>query len=70
MAPFLLPGTPMYTLALERLINRPEYAAVRTVEPPVAVRPITETMYWHPVFKHDPAHRWLRERLSTLAVDL
>ena len=67
MAPFLLPGTPMFTLALERLISRPEYATVRSLEPPVPLRPITETMYWHPVFEHDPAHLWLRERLSTLA---
>jgi DNA-binding transcriptional LysR family regulator len=67
MAPFLLPGTPMFTLALERLLTRLEYAAVRTLEAPVPLLPITETMYWNPVFEHDPAHRWLRERLSALA---
>jgi|tagenome__1003787_1003787.scaffolds.fasta_scaffold20712921_2 DNA-binding transcriptional LysR family regulator len=70
MAPFLLPGTPMYTLALQRLVDRPEYAAVRTADPPVPIRPITETMYWHPGFEHDPAHRWLRERLSALASEV
>lgn len=70
MAPFLLPGTPMFTLALERLVARPDYAAIRTVDPPVPLRPITETMYWHPVFEHDPAHGWLRERLSMLATAL
>src|SRR3712207_9087991 len=56
--------TEIYTLSLHDALP----ISVRTVEPPVTVRPITETMYWHPVFEHDPAHRWLRERLSTLAM--
>jgi len=70
MAPFLLPCPPLFTLALKRLMSRPEYAGVRTLEPPVELRPITETMYWHPTFNSDPAHRWFRERLSLLAGEL
>ncbi|MGY1812343.1 LysR family transcriptional regulator [Blastococcus sp. SYSU D00820] len=70
MAPLLLPGTPMLAFVHERLTTRREYEEVRVLEPPVPLEPITETMYWHPVFDRDPGHRWLRERLIALADDL
>ncbi len=70
MAPLLLPGTPMLSFVHERLTTRPEFEGIRLLEPPVPLEPITETMYWHPVFERDPGHRWLRERLTTLAENL
>jgi LysR family nod box-dependent transcriptional activator len=70
MAPLLVPGTPMLAYVHERLTTRPEFEVLRVFESPVPLLPITETMYWHPVFERDPGHRWLRERLSSLADNL
>lgn len=70
MAPLLVPGTPLLAFVHERLTVRPEFAVLRVFEPPVPLLPITETMYWHRSFDRDPGHRWLRERLRSLAENL
>ena len=68
LAPFLLAGTDMITLVLERLGRRLQDAAgIRLVEPPVPLQTITETMYWHPRRADDPGHRWLREQVTQAA---
>jgi DNA-binding transcriptional LysR family regulator len=71
LAPFLLAGTDMVTLVLERLGRKLEVAAgIRLVEPPVLLQTITETMYWHPRRADDPSHRWLREQVRRTAQEL
>ncbi len=71
LAPFLLSGTDMITLVLERLGRRLQDAAgIRLVEPPIPLQSITETMYWHPRRGDDPSHRWLRSQLLAASRDL
>jgi DNA-binding transcriptional LysR family regulator len=68
---FLLRGTRLVTFLQERLARELRAAAaVRIVEPPVALAPLVERMSWHPRATNDPAHRWLRERIATLAASL
>ena len=72
LVPWLLPGTSLFAFAHERLVTA---AAVRdqlrVVECEMPLPVLTETMFWHPIFHdHDPAHRWLRERIAELAQDL
>jgi DNA-binding transcriptional LysR family regulator len=67
-APHLLRGTPLVTLMLERVAQ--EIAArahLKILEPPIpGLRPITEIMIWTNRTDLDPAHQWLRQRLSDL----
>lgn len=69
--PLLLPGTRLMTPLPERLGR---YLAarigVRLLEPPVAFSPLREAMFWSPRADADPAHQWLRARLSTAAAQL
>lgn len=71
LVPAMLPGTPMVAFVHERLLQAsPLRQELRVLDPPVALRPLVESMYWHPVFHSDPAHRWLRDRLAALAAGL
>ncbi len=36
---------------------------------PVAIAPITVSLFWHPRADADPAHRWLRECVLDLCAD-
>jgi DNA-binding transcriptional LysR family regulator len=68
LVPFLLAGTPLVSLILERTVGRLAAATtIRTLEPPMALPDIHEAMFWHPRHTTDPGHRWLRERLAALA---
>lgn len=68
LAPLLLQGTDLVALVLERVIPLLQRMADITVlEPPVAIPPIVQTMWWSPVRTADPAHRWVRERLAAIA---
>jgi hypothetical protein len=31
------------------------------------LKPITQTLFWHPRRTNDPAHRWLREQIVEAA---
>ena len=71
LVPFLLPGTPLFGFVHERLVRAPsQRRELKVLESPIPINPITETMYWHPVFHRDPAHHWLREYIATLAGNL
>jgi DNA-binding transcriptional LysR family regulator len=71
LVPFLLKGTPMVSLILERAASRlGSVAGVCTFKPPVSLPDIHEAMYWHPRHTADPGHRWLRERLQAIAAEL
>lgn len=71
LVPLMLPGTSLFTFVQERLVTAtPVRGDLRVLEPPVPLRPIVETMYWHPVFHNDPAHHWLRECVATLAANI
>jgi DNA-binding transcriptional LysR family regulator len=65
-APYLLRGTPLVTVMLERVAHQiADRAHLKILAPPVPdLRPITEVMIWTRRTDLDPAHRWLRRRLS------
>lgn len=68
LVPFLLEGTEMVSLILERAAQRLSgLTSVRTFRPPVELPEIYEAMYWHPRHTADPGHRWLRDRLQAIA---
>jgi DNA-binding transcriptional LysR family regulator len=71
LAPFLLAGTRLVTLLYEKLGQRvAEQAGIRLLEPPVELRPVTETLYWDPRNTEDAGQRWLRERIRAHAQSL
>lgn len=71
LVPWLLPGTSLFAFVHERLLRTTSVRReLRVVDCDIPLRPIVETMYWHPVFHDDPAHNWLRECVVTLAANL
>lgn len=62
LLPFLLRGTDLIGLLPERLAKHVETMAdIRLLEPPHAVRPLTQTLCWNPRRSKDPSHQWVRE---------
>jgi LysR family transcriptional regulator, nod-box dependent transcriptional activator len=71
LAPFLLQGTDLVTLVPERAASHlRRTAAVRLLEPPLYLPPITEMLWWNPRHTADPAHTWLRARIAEIAAEL
>lgn len=71
IAPFMLSGTGFIAMLHERLAQTVrEIARIVVYEPPVPLRPITQTLFWHPRRTDDPAHRWLRNLLISVAQDV
>jgi DNA-binding transcriptional LysR family regulator len=73
LAPFLLPGAHLLTMIHERLgrLMRDELGlAVRLLEPPVPLHPITEVMLWTSRHTNDAGLEWLRQQMHALASDL
>ena len=71
LVPFLLQGTQLVSLILERAAKRlAQTTHIKTLEPPFELPDIHERMYWHPRHTTDSGHRWLRERLKTVAAAL
>lgn len=68
MAPFLLPGTRMYTIIQRRLATllMPE-AHFKVLQPPIPIAAIHELMIWSPRRGADAGHVWLREQLQITA---
>jgi DNA-binding transcriptional LysR family regulator len=70
-APFLLEGTELVTVVPERAVPcLRRTAAIRVVEPPVALPAITEMLWWHPRHSANPAHAWIRARIAEIAAEL
>jgi LysR family transcriptional regulator, nod-box dependent transcriptional activator len=71
LVPFLLEGTLMVSLMLERAVRRlSSVTKVRILKPPLKLPDIHEALNWHPRHTADPGHRWLRERLQAIAFEL
>ncbi|MGH3391594.1 MAG: LysR substrate-binding domain-containing protein [Actinomadura sp.] len=71
LAPAVLQGTDLVTLVLERavpLLRRT--AAIRLLEPPLELPPITQTLWWSPHRTTDPALAWVRAKIGEVAADL
>lgn len=68
VAPFLVTGTRLASIVLERLaLQLAEAANLRIVQCPLALRTIHELLYWNPRQTDDPAHQWLRSRITDFA---
>ncbi|MGH3151766.1 MAG: LysR family transcriptional regulator [Streptosporangiaceae bacterium] len=71
LAPFLLQGTDLVAVVPERAAaHLRRTAAVRFLEPPLPLPPITEMLWWNPRHTMDPAHAWLRARIAEIAAEL
>jgi DNA-binding transcriptional LysR family regulator len=68
-APFLIEGTPLISLVLEREVKAfGSSPNICLFEPPFALPDIHEAMYRHPRHTTDLAHHWLRDRLHQIAI--
>ena len=69
--PFLVAGTRRVALLQEQLARRLAGAAgVRVVPCPFEVVPLAEAFWWHPMYRNDPAHTWLRRLLAEAGREL
>jgi DNA-binding transcriptional LysR family regulator len=68
VAPFLLPGTRMFTIIQRRLADllMPE-AHFKVLQLPIPIASIHEQMIWSPRRGADAGHAWLREQLQITA---
>jgi DNA-binding transcriptional LysR family regulator len=70
LLPFLLESTPYVILTYERLARRlVDVADIRLLEPPFDLPPMPLAMYWPPQNSSDPAHRWLRDKITETCSD-
>lgn len=68
MAPFMLAGTRLASITLERLaVQLADVAGLRILECPLPLRSVTEILYWDARRTEDPAHRWLRQCITTFS---
>lgn len=71
LVPFLLRGTEMVSLVLERGVTAfGDGAEVDLRKSPVPLPKLVETMYWNPRTDSDPAHCWLRSIVERVARSL
>jgi LysR family nod box-dependent transcriptional activator len=71
LVPFLIQGTQLVSLVLERAAKRLAHTThIKTLEPPFDLPDIHERMYWRPRHTTDSGHQWLRERLQSVAATL
>ncbi|TXR57242.1 LysR family transcriptional regulator [Quadrisphaera setariae] len=69
--PALVAGSGRIGLLQRRLAARlPAGSGVRVLEPPVALSPLVEAMWWHPAFTRDVEHTWLRHLVRRAARSL
>ena len=66
--PGLVAGTGRVALMQRRLADRvPAGSGVRVLPCPFEAAPLVEAFWWHPMYEHDPEHRYLRDLLSRVA---
>jgi DNA-binding transcriptional LysR family regulator len=71
LQPLVLTGTRMMAVMPERLGRYfAGQAGIRLLDPPYPLDPLLLAMFWAPRAGHDPAHRWLRERVLQAAAEL
>jgi len=71
LLPFFLPGTRFVALVPERTGARlAEFANIRLLEAPFQNEPVRIFLSWHPRSSEDPAHRWLRTKISKISSEL
>ncbi|WP_099042450.1 LysR family transcriptional regulator [Mycobacterium neglectum] len=68
LVPELIRGTQLFGFVQRRLLRQSHVGEdLRTLNTPLQIDPIVQHLYWHPVMERDPAHHWLRERITAAA---
>jgi DNA-binding transcriptional LysR family regulator len=63
-----LPGTHLVATLNKRLVDGyADNQALAVVAAPVELEPFQYFMFWHPRLDHDPAQRWLRDTIHSVA---
>ncbi|CAN7258908.1 LysR family transcriptional regulator [Rhizobium sp. LjRoot258] len=70
LVPFLLRGSNLLSLVLERALVELAVPDVAGFEPPIELPDIHERMFWHPRHTSDQAHIWLRGRIMDAAIGI
>lgn len=70
LVPFLLRGSNLLSLVLEKAIHELAAPGIVGAEPPMSLPDIHERMFWHPRHTSSMAHRWLRDRLRQTAAEI
>lgn len=71
VAPFLVSGTNLATITLERLADQlAELAGLRIVESPLRIRTIHQRSLWNSSHNGDLAHMWLRQTIAHFGASL
>ena len=69
--PYFLLGTRRLGLMQEGMVKRaPLREEIVTLELPYESVPLINTLWWHPIHNHDPAHRWLRSLFQRAGQEL
>lgn len=69
--PFLIAGSDRIALLQEQLARRiADASGVRVLDCPFEAVPLAEAFWWHPMYRSDVAHGWLRELLMEAAAEL
>ncbi|MEU6747739.1 LysR family transcriptional regulator [Spirillospora sp. NPDC046719] len=69
--PFLIAGSDRIALLQEQLARRiADASGVRVLDCPFEAVPLAEAFWWHPMYRSDVAHAWLRELLVEAAAEL
>jgi DNA-binding transcriptional LysR family regulator len=69
--PFLVAGSNRVALLQEQLARRiAGVADIRVLPCPFEVVPLAEAFWWHPMYRADPAHLWLRGVLTEAGAEL
>lgn len=64
-AVLMIHGTRLVTVVPSRLAQwAGRLVDIRTIEPPMPLPLVSETLFWAPGADHDPGHRWLRTQLT------
>ena len=66
VAPTIVAGSDLLCTLPTRMLRRFD-ASLDLFVPPVSLRPVAISAYWHPRHQEDPGHRWLREQLFAAA---
>ena len=67
----LVAGTDRVALVQERLGHLlARSGGVRVLPVPFDADPLVETMWWHPMYEMDPAHRWLRDIVIEAGIEI
>lgn len=63
--PFLVAGSRRIALVQSRLAERlGAFSGVRVMASPLEPMPLKQALWWHPMYRDDPAHLWLRGALQ------